>query len=91
MSHTPKDDLPSYIQEYLDYLAARTQQVTADYLELEEEKQVILSQPQPPQEQLQSLLLRLEHHNEQLRNLQEQVNQAIEDLRQWQMQHEEKM
>lgn len=84
MHNTSSDDLPSITQEYLDFLIARIQQVTADYLELEKEKQAILSQPQPSQEQLRSLLLQLESHNEQLRNLQEQVSQAIEDLRHWQ-------
>jgi hypothetical protein len=90
MHNTPKDNLPANAQHYLDFLAARIQQETANYLELEKEKQVLLSQPQPPQEQLQSLLLRLEHHNQQLRNLQGQVSQAIKDLRQWQIQREEK-
>jgi chromosome segregation ATPase len=84
MHNSSSDDLPSITQEYLDFLIARIQQVTADYLELEKEKRALLSQPQPSQEQLRSLLLQLESHNEQLRNLQEQVSQAIEDLRQWQ-------
>jgi uncharacterized protein (DUF3084 family) len=84
MHNSSSDDLPSDTQKYLDFLAARIQQVTADYLELEKEKQAILSQPHPSQEQLQSLLLQLESHNEQLRNLQEQISQAIEDLRHWQ-------
>ena len=90
MHNTPKDDQPTNAQQYLDFLAARIQQETANYLELEKEKQALLSQPQPSQEQLRSLLLRLEHHNQQLRNLQKQVSQAIKDLRQWQIQHEEK-
>ena len=84
MHNSSSDDLPSITQEYLDFLIARIQQVTADYLELEKEKRALLSQPQPSQEQLRSLLLQLESHNEQLRNLQVQVSQAIEDLRQWQ-------
>jgi chromosome segregation ATPase len=84
MHNLSSDDLPSDTQKYLDFLTARIQQVTADYLELEKEKQAILSQPHPSQELLQSLLLQLESHNEQLRNLQEQVSQAIEDLRDWQ-------
>ena len=84
MCNKSSDDLPSITQEYLDLLTARIQQVTADYLELEKEKRALLSQPQPSQEQLRSLLLQLENHNELLRNLQEQVSQAIEDLRHWQ-------
>jgi uncharacterized protein (DUF3084 family) len=84
MHNSSSDDLPSITQEYLDFLIARIQQVTADYLELEKEKRALLSQPQPSQKQLQSLLLQLESHNEQLRKLQEQVSQAIEDLRHWQ-------
>jgi chromosome segregation ATPase len=84
MNNTSSDDLPAITQEYLDFLTARIQQVTADYLELEKEKRALLSQPQPSQEQLRSLLLQLESHNEQLRNLQEQVSQAIENLRHWQ-------
>jgi FtsZ-binding cell division protein ZapB len=86
MHNTSNDDLPSITQEYLDFLTARIQQVTADYLELEKEKQALLSQPQPSQEQLRSLLLQLENHNELLSNLQVQVSQAIEDLRNWQKQ-----
>jgi len=77
MCNTSSDDQPSITQEYLDLLTARIQQVTADYLELEKEKQALLSQPQPSQEQLRSLLLQLENHNELLSNLQEQVSQAI--------------
>ena len=84
MHNSSSDDLPSITQEYLDFLTARIQQVTAVYLELEKERRALLSQPQPSQEQLRSLLLQLESHNEQLRNLQEQVSQAIEDLRHWQ-------
>jgi hypothetical protein len=86
MHNTSNDDLPSITQEYLDFLTARIQQVTADYLELEKEKQALLSQPQPSQEQLRSLLLQLENHNELLSTLQVQVSQAIEDLRNWQKQ-----
>ena len=86
MHNSSSDDLPSITQEYLDFLIARIQQVTADYLELEKEKRALLSQPQPSQEQLRSLLLQLENHNELLSNLQEQVSQTIEDLRHWQKQ-----
>jgi len=86
MYNSSSDDLPSITQEYLDFLIARIQQVTADYLELEKEKRALLSQPQPSQEQLRSLLLQLENHNELLSNLQEQVIQTIEDLRNWQKQ-----
>ncbi len=86
MHNTSSDDQPSITQEYLDFLTARIQQVTADYLELEKEKQALLSQHQPSQEQLRSLLLQLENHKELLSNLQEQVSQAIEDLRNWQKQ-----
>jgi len=86
MHNTSSDDQPSITQEYLDFLTARIQQVTADYLELEKEKQAILSQHQPSQEQLRNLLLQLENYNELLSNLQEQVSQAIEDLRNWQKQ-----
>ena len=86
MHNTSSDDQPSITQEYLDFLTARIQQVTADYLELEKEKQALLSQPQPSQEQLRNLLLQLENYNELLSNLQEQVSQAIEDLRNWQKQ-----
>ena len=86
MHNSSSDDLPSITQEYLDFLIARIQQVTADYLELEKEKQALLSQPQPSQEQLRSLLLQLENHNELLSNLQEQVSQTIENLRNWQKQ-----
>jgi hypothetical protein len=86
MCNTSSDDQPSITQEYLDLLTARIQQVTADYLELEKEKQALLSQPQPSQEQLRGLLLKLENHNELLSNLQEQVSQTIEDLSNWQKQ-----
>ncbi len=86
MHNTSSDDQPSITQEYLDFLTARIQQVTADYLELEKEKQALLSQHQPSQEQLRSLLLQLENHKELLSNLQEQVSQTIEDLRNWQKQ-----
>ena len=86
MHNTSSDDLPSITQEYLDLLTARVQQVTTDYLELEKEKRALLSQPQPSQEQLRSLLLQLENHNELLSNLQEQVSQTIENLRNWQKQ-----
>ena len=86
MHNTSSDDLPSITQEYLDFLTARIQQVTTDYLELEKEKQALLSRPRPSQKQLRSLLLQLENHNELLSNLQEQVSQTIEDLRNWQKQ-----
>src|SRR5713226_2192683 len=59
MHNSSSDDLPSDTQKYLDFLIARIQQVTADYLELEKEKRTLLSQPQPSQEQLRSLLLQL--------------------------------
>jgi hypothetical protein len=86
MCNKSNDDLPSITQEYLDFLTARIQQVTADFLELEKVKRALLSQPQPSQEQLRSLLLQLENHNELLSNLQEQASQTIEDLRKWQKQ-----
>ena len=86
MHNTSSDDLPFITQEYLDLLTARIQQVTADFLELEKEKQALLSQPHPSQEQLRGLLLQLEKHNQLLSDLQEQVSQTIEDLRNWQKQ-----
>ena len=87
MCNKSSDDLPSITQEYLDLLTARIQQVMADFLELEKEKQTLLSQPQPSQVQLQGLLLQLENHNQLLSNLQKQVSQTIEDLRNWQKQY----
>jgi hypothetical protein len=63
MHNTSSDDLLSIAQEYPDLLTARIQQVKADFLELEKEKQAILSQPHPSQEQLRGLLLQLEKHN----------------------------
>jgi len=86
MHNTSSDDLPSITQEYLVFLTARIQQVTADYLELKKEKRALLSQSQPSQEQLRSLLLKLENHNQLLSNLQEQVSQTIQDLRNLQKQ-----